>query len=220
MFSLKIAILGRSRDTVNYEAALHTMGVACMTTMDTGKLYDFDALLLPGGGDISPAFFGQKNQGSRNLDVELDITQLQALDQFIKRKLPVFGICKGMQLINVYFGGTITQDMPQAPHHAWDNGDKTHLTDADPDSYLAALYGKQFVTNSAHHQCVDVPGRSLKAIQFSDDGIMEGFSHEFLPVIGVQWHPERLFSDLRPDHAVDGKPLFTYFLSLCSLRER
>ena len=80
MQNLKIIIIGRSRDTVNYEKALQRMGAACLTTMNLGCLSGFDGLLLPGGGDIAPALFGQRNRGSRNIDVELDITQLQALE--------------------------------------------------------------------------------------------------------------------------------------------
>ena len=67
---LKIAIVGRGKDTVNYEKALQAMGVGYTVTMDLGKLPDYDALLLPGGGDITPAFFGQKNHGSKNIDIE------------------------------------------------------------------------------------------------------------------------------------------------------
>ena len=93
---LKIAIVGRSKDTANYEHALHAMGAEYLTTMNLGCLEDCQGLLLPGGGDITPAFFGQKNQGSKNIDTELDIIQLQALEFFSKRKRPVFGICKGM----------------------------------------------------------------------------------------------------------------------------
>lgn len=214
--NIKAAVVGRNRDTGNYENALHDMGISCITTMDIGKLSDFDVLLLPGGGDITPAFFGQKNQGSRNIDVELDITQLQALDLFVKWKRPVLGICKGLQVINIYCGGTITQDMPQSPHHAWDNGDRSHVTTALPGSFLYTLYGDSFVTNSAHHQGVAVPGRNLTAIQWADDNIVEGMVHDFLPVIGVQWHPERLFTPSPSNHSVDGRLLFAYFLSLCS----
>lgn len=212
---VKIAVVGRNKDTVNYEAALEAMGVSYLTTMDLGRLSDFDALLLPGGGDITPAFFGQKNQGSRYIDVELDITQLQALDLFVKWRRPVLGICKGMQVINVYFGGTLLQDMPEAPIHAWDDGDKIHAADALPGSFLFSLYGENCTVNSAHHQKVDRLGRSLTAVQWSDDGIIEAVAHDFLPVIGVQWHPERLFTAPAAGVA-DGRPLFAFFLSLCS----
>lgn len=207
-----IAIVGRSQDTANYERALTALKAHALTTMDLGRLSEFDALLLPGGGDITPAFFGQKNHGSRNIDTELDITQLQALDLFCKWKKPVFGICKGMQIINVYFGGTIIQHIKESEHHAWDNGDKTHLTTALSDSYLASLYSEHFYTNSAHHQAIGTLGRHLRIIQTSDDGIAEAIIHNKLPIFGVQWHPERIPADV-----LDGKKILSFFLSLCHL---
>ena len=221
---IQAAIVGRSKDTVNYEKALDAMGVHYLTTMDPGKLSDMDALLLPGGGDITPAFFGQKNHGSRNIDIELDIIQLQALDIFYKARKPVLGICKGMQIINVYFGGTITQHIKESSEHAWENGDKLHATSVREDSFLGKLYGKRMITNSAHHQAIDRTGRELRIVQTADDGIIEGIAHDKLPILGVQWHPERQFSSqgyCPPAHApadepADGRLLFSYFLSLCS----
>ena len=200
------------------------MGVHYLTTMDPGKLSDMDALLLPGGGDITPAFFGQKNHGSRNIDIELDIIQLQALDIFYKARKPVLGICKGMQVINVYFGGTITQHIKESPEHAWENGDKLHATSVREDSFLGKLYGKRMITNSAHHQAIDRTGRELRIVQTADDGIIEGIAHDKLPILGVQWHPERQFSSqgyfpaahAPADEPADGRLLFSYFLSLCS----
>ena len=217
----KIAIVGRSRDTANYENALGSMGADFLTTMDTGGLAGFDGLLLPGGGDITPAFFGQKNQGSKNIDVELDILQLQALELFLTWKRPVFGICKGMQVINVCLGGTIIQHIKESGRHAWDNGDKLHPTRIQPDSFLAALYGTRSLTNSAHHQAVGTLGRGLTVIQTADDGIIEGIAHNSLPVAGVQWHPERMFPDFTrhmpaDQTPADGRLLFSYFLSLCA----
>ena len=115
---LKVAIVGRCKDTINYEKALQAMDVGYIVTMDLGKLPDYDALLLPGGGDITPAFFGQKNHGSKNIDIELDITQLQALDVFVKQERPVLGICKGMQIINVFSAAPLYSILknPQGTH--------------------------------------------------------------------------------------------------------
>lgn len=222
--NLRVAIAGRSKDTSNYEKALDAMGIAFTVTMDPGRLSDSDALLLPGGGDITPAFFGQKNHGSKNIDTELDITQLQSLELFVKWKRPVLGICKGMQIINVYFGGTIIQHIKESPRHAWENGDKIHSTSVLPDSFLGKLYGKSMITNSAHHQAVGRPGRNLQIIQTADDGIIEGIVHSSLPILGVQWHPERQFYSagnypqfhMSADEPADGRLLFTYFLSLCT----
>ena len=213
--NIKIVIIGRNRDTINYEKALAALGIEALTTMDLGKLTEFNGLLLPGGGDITPAFFGQKNCGSRNIDVELDITQLQALDLFIKWKKPVLGICKGLQVINVYFGGTVIQDLLQADAHRYKDADQIHVTTALSDSIMEKLYGKNFLTNSAHHQGIGMLGHGLTVIQTAGDGVIEGALHNTLPIIGVQWHPERLFSSPSLEHTADGRLIFSYFLSLC-----
>lgn len=212
----KVVIIGRNKDTANYEKALGETGAAFLTTMDIGRLSEFDALLLPGGGDITPAFFGQRNQGSKNIDIELDITQLQALELFVRWKRPVLGICKGMQVINVYFGGTIIQHIKESGQHAWAEGDKVHPTSILPGSYLATLYRDTMLTNSAHHQAVGILGKGLFAIQHAADGIIEGIAHETLPILGVQWHPERQFSPSSDSLLGSGRLLFSYFLSLCS----
>ena len=87
MDSPSIAIVGRSQDTANYEKALRLIGVSPFTTLDPEQCADCRGLLLPGGGDITPAFFGQTNHGSEQIDTELDILQLQALAQTRTRHL-------------------------------------------------------------------------------------------------------------------------------------
>lgn len=211
--NLKAAIVGRNQFTSNYEKALHSLGVHAHTLLSTGKLQNFDLLVLPGGGDITPAFFGQKNKGSRDIDTELDILQIQALDLFVRQQKPVLGICKGMQLINIFFGGSIKQHLPTASVHEYLNGDQYHLTQALPGSALQKLYGDRFVVNSAHHQGIDLPGKLLKVTQTCDDGVIEGIEHLSLPILGVQWHPERLMENKKPNDTVSGVPLFQEFLS-------
>lgn len=210
----KIAILGRSKDTANYEHAFRQLGACAHTTMEIGSLHEYHALLLPGGGDINPAFFGQTNHDSRNIDTELDILQFRALELFVKLKRPVLGICKGIQIINTFFGGTLNQDLPTSMHHCYQNGDQYHLTTAPPHSFLVSLYGNTFFTNSAHHQGICLPGKNLSVIQYADDNVIEGLVHTFLPIIGVQWHPERMYAS-KKEAVPDGSLLLAYFLSLC-----
>ena len=142
--SVTIVILGRSHDTINYEKALRRMHLTCFTTLDPEEASAASHLLLPGGGDITPAFFGQPNLGSHHIDTELDILQLQALESFLTNGKPVLGICKGMQVINVCLGGTITQHIAAAETHKWNGTDQTHyvyhssLTHAD---FFYQLYG-------------------------------------------------------------------------------
>ena len=89
---MKIAILGRKKDTVNYENFIQKMPATPLTTLSPGELSLCDALILPGGGDITPAFFGEHNTGSRNIDIELDILQFQALEFGLRHGRPILGI--------------------------------------------------------------------------------------------------------------------------------
>lgn len=204
------AIVGRAQFTSNYEKALQQAGITARTLLSIGSLQKYDLLLLPGGGDITPAFFGQENEGSRNIDTELDILQIQALDCFVRQKKPVLGICKGMQLINIFFGGSLKQHLPTASAHEYQNKDQYHQTTLLPGSTLHKLYGEHLFVNSAHHQGVAIPGKSLLVTQTAEDSVIEGLEHTTLPILGVQWHPERL--DTKKT-AADGSLLFQKFIT-------
>lgn len=177
---------------------------------------DYDGLLLPGGGDIEPGRYGQADAGCLYVDPALDEAQFAALDAFVKAGKPVLGICRGLQLINVYFGGTLIQQLPQAAAHTRSgDADQAHATTAKPESIMHALYGEAFSVNSAHHQGVDAVGRGLVVTQRSADGVIEALEHEEKPILSVQWHPERMcLKYTRPD-TVDGCRVVAFFLELC-----
>lgn len=188
--------------------------IATIVTLNMEEIAACDALLLPGGGDITPAFFGEVNRGSRNIDTALDIRQFQAFDLALEKKMPVLGICKGMQIINVALGGGIIQDLepPSRERHSYDNGDKYHNSIILPNSWLHSLYGDGTTVNSAHHQALGKTGKGLAVIQRCPaDGCIEAVAHETLPVIGVQWHPERIDRDRS---GTDGGRVLEYFVSL------
>lgn len=214
---MRIAIVGRKTDTPNYVKYVQSIGATPSVTLNMGEVACCDALLLPGGGDITPAFFGERNHGSRNIDTELDILQLQALDLAVCKGLPVLGICKGLQIINVGFGGTIIQDMDfsSVKLHSYDHGDKYHSSTIIDSSWLCTLYGQEMIINSAHHQAIQKLGSGLTAIQYCpEDGCIEAIAHQSLPVIGVQWHPERIDESRA---GLNGLKVLSYFSSLVSV---
>lgn len=209
---MRIGIVGRKKDTVNYEAFLDRHEVPYLTSLSISDLSACDGLLFPGGGDITPAFFGERDRGSRCVDTELDILQLQALEYGVQGRLPILGICKGMQIINVGLGGSIIQDLPTADCHRYLGADQYHGVYNVTDSFLHRLYGDTMLVNSAHHQGLGKLGKGLRVISRCPlDQCVEAVCHEDLPVIGVQWHPERL-DPARTE--VRGTALLTYFLSL------
>lgn len=213
---MKIAIVGRAADTGNYVKYVRAASLEPVVTLSMGETAGCDGLILPGGGDITPAFFGERNNGSRNIDTELDILQLQALELAMRESMPVLGICKGMQIINVGLGGTLVQNLPPdtCDRHRYEEGDKYHASVIEKDSWLGKLYGESAIINSAHHQAVKRLGEGLRAVQWCPtDCCVEALAHETLPLIGVQWHPERI---RRARATLSGGPLLSYFVSLIS----
>jgi putative glutamine amidotransferase len=196
---VKIAIVGRKKDAKNYETYLQEAGIIPLTTLSMGILLSCDGVLLPGGGDITPAFVGEYSEHTRNVDTELDIIQFHALAHCISYRIPVIGICKGLQLINVALGGTLNQHLDSAKLHSYNREigtDRYHLTRIANGSYLEQLYGPTAMVNSAHHQGIRELGKDLAAIQWSlEDNCIEAIIHTKLPVYAFQWHPERLNPD-------------------------
>lgn len=170
---------------VNYETALRALGAEpCFTDPESCA-----GLLLPGGGDIHPRLYGQEIAGSRGIDEERDQRESEVFRRFLALGRPIFGICRGAQLINVLLGGTLLQDIPG--HSRAEGADRLHGSHT-VDPLLGSVYCERFVINSAHHQAIDRLGEGLSAVQWADDGTVEAIRHETLPIFAVQWHPERL----------------------------
>jgi putative glutamine amidotransferase len=213
MSNIRIAIPVTSmRYVANYANAVEAVGMEpVVVTGFSGA--DCDGLLLPGGVDINPIRYGQENQGSVEIEDELDALQFCVLDAYVKAKKPVFGICRGLQLINVYFGGTLIQDLPTAERHSRCGGteDKVHECNVNEGSFLAAIYGTHFSHNSSHHQAADRIGTGLIVDSVCDkDGVVESIHHAALPIYAVQWHPERMCLANERTDTVDGLPIFEF----------
>ena len=174
-----------------------------------------DGLLLPGGGDMDPKFYGQARIpacGEPNL--LRDAAEPLLLRAFLAADKPVLGICRGIQVMNVVLGGTLYQDIKpfeHVPHN--DHWAKVHTVTVRRGTLLSRILGQDTVlVNSQHHQAVDrvAPGFTLAAL--SEDGIVEAIEKpDARFCLGVQWHPEWL-SDADP--AMQG--LFDAFVNACS----
>jgi len=139
------------------------------------------------------------------------------VEAFLKAGKPIFGICRGHQLLNVIFGGTLVQHLPNALEHSTvlAGRDIVHEVTAEKGSIAEKLYGESFTVNSWHHQAVQDLADGFCVSMCASDGVIEGFEHESLPIFGVQWHPERMCCTRKRDDTVDGSAIFEYFIRIC-----
>ncbi len=164
-----------------------------------------DGLLLTGGEDIDPAYYGAERSPKLGaVDHERDRFELALFTAARERGLPVLGICRGLQLINVALGGTLYQDLPsERPSDVDHNPDssrhaRAHHVRLAPGSRAARVLGvDRLVPNSFHHQAVKQLGAGLVASGWSDDGLVEAIETSEGPwLLAVQWHPEEMHEDV------------------------
>lgn len=185
-----------------------------------------DALILQGGADIDPLNYGEPARHTVGVvDASRDRFELALLKGFVDAGKPVFGICRGMQLINIAFGGTLYQDLiadaaTQEQHVLPDKYDEhSHGLRIKPGSWFSSIHDgmETALVNSIHHQALNKIGRNLIAEAWSDDGVVEvvrGTDANFL--VGVQWHPE--FHDGRDPSLLAADPLMRAFLDAAEKR--
>lgn len=205
---------------INYKQAILGAGGIPVGGYCPAPALSCDGLLLTGGDDLDPALFGQTNQGSEGIDPARDQAELTLTKAFANAGKPILGICRGHQLLNVAFGGSLIQDLGPVGNlfHRRTPGipkDKVHSVRTLEGSTLAALYGPMFASNSAHHQAVDRLGEGFTATAWSESGVIEAMEHTSLPILAVQFHPERMSYALRRPDTADGAKLFAWFLTRC-----
>lgn len=164
-----------------------------------------DGLLFSGGADIEATRYGAASEaGDDAPEFERDEFELALFESATARELPILGICRGLQLVNVASGGTLNQHVPEHAGFASPPATLLHSIELEADSVLGSIYGAEHQVNSLHHQTVATVGAGLR-VTASHDGSVEGIEHESLPIVAVQWHPEML-----PTRADD--PLFSWLV--------
>ncbi|HAH05362.1 MAG TPA: hypothetical protein DCM05_02375 [Elusimicrobia bacterium] len=162
------------------------------------RLDSLDGLLVPGGDDVSPDLYGEEPHPKlETVDKGFDLYEFAAVKRSLERKLPILGICKGHQLLNVYAGGSLYQDLPsqvgKIVHRVREDGKSKpcyHEVDLKKGSLLRALLGKDRIrVNSYHHQAVKRPAEGFTVAAAADDGVVEAM--EKGSILAVQFHPEK-----------------------------
>jgi putative glutamine amidotransferase len=167
------------------------------------EVKDYDALVLSGGVDIHPDFYNQHTDyvnAPATFNKERDRFEFAAFQSALENNKPVLGICRGLQLVNCFFGGSLEQDLGNDLNkiHRSEKKDKAHGLTVERETLLSEIIqSERSVVNSAQHQAVKSLGKGLKVNCVSDDGTIEGF--EWADASGksfllcIQWHPERMF---------------------------
>ena len=171
-FGLKLLIIPNGSDVDSYFERL-----------------SIERVILSGGNDVDPLMYGGKNGEELSIVPERDRTERRMIELAIKKNIPILGICRGMQFLNVYFGGKLITIK-------YKYGEGAHLSGKDHSLSIVEnqdFFGSRVRVNSFHNQALTEKELSshLRAFAISDEGIVEGFYHSSLPIAGVQWHPER-----------------------------
>ena len=200
-------------------------GIPIMLTLtdnaeEISQLLDtVQGILLTGGHDVGPSLYGEKPLPECGvISKERDSMESELLKQALDRDMPVLGICRGIQFLNAYLGGTLYQDLPterptETEHHQTPPYDvPVHTVTIKEDSSLFRLLNTGTLSvNSYHHQAIKQKADSLKTMALSEDGLIEAVEIEGKRFVwGLQWHPE--FSHLKDDNS---KKIFNEFVRNC-----
>ena len=162
-----------------------------------------DGLLLSGGHDVNPRTYKERNSGKAgNFDNIRDHQEIFMTEYALEKDIPILGICRGLQVLNVTLGGTIHQDLPSAGFfaHSMSNSlrnEPSHSLKILEDSPLYEIFKRDEIwTNSYHHQGINELGKGLKVAALSEEGLIESVyldGKKF--ALGVQWHPEMMYDN-------------------------
>lgn len=222
---------------------LKQAGTAPFVSLSPEDVSKCCGLILPGGPpDVDPELYGEKNTACMVVDRQLDDIQLSVLDAAVKLEKPILAFCRGAQLMNVYFGGSLIQHLDTTEVHKYVAGEETlHDSICVPGTCMYQLYGPHAVINTKHHQavrrlpdCMEIsqlwfsskvdPQARAEVLQRIQAGesvegsgacVVECYCHKDRPILGIQWHPEMML--MRPTAGTaDPMKVFHYFAGLLS----
>lgn len=203
-------VIGVSRLSENYanwlnrlHSGLEILDFYTLEAVDVAAGFQsIHGLLLTGGGDIDPALYGRQEDlvYCNGLDARRDRLEYGLIGLAFEFSIPILGICRGQQILNVFKKGSLYADIPTFVKnhimHAGEQGDVHHAISIDRSSMLYSLTRTNGDTvNSSHHQAVNMIGEGFRASAFSSDGIIEAIEHTSADksfCVAVQWHPERM----------------------------
>lgn len=163
-----------------------------------------DGLLLTGGGDVDPEFYGERSSVAlQDVDPRRDLIESAIVRLSIDRNRPLLAVCRGVQMLNVALGGTLIHDLPSAGWGSHDqqapSADPHHEVAVDPGSRISRAFNRPtLAVNSFHHQAIKTAAPALKPVAWAPDGLIEAveLADSAHWVVGVQWHPEMML----PNH--------------------
>ncbi len=175
-----------------------------------------DALLLTGGEDVSPYHYGQEPHPKLGeVFSKRDTFDYELLKEAKKRRIPILGICRGLQIINTFEGGDLYQDLSLIDGDVLKHWQNAHMSEQtlkikiEGDSILSKIYPEEIMTNTFHHQAIKNIAKGYKVIARASDGIIKAIEKEDYPfLVGVQWHPEMLNGG-----CIEAKQLFEFFIA-------
>ena len=196
----------------DYGKAIAEAGGVPFVALNPNLIYEYfsmaDGLLLTDGPEVHRGRYGKYYAPSESLPLlnrEREEMELRLCEMFSKSKKPILGIGRGMQILNVFFGGTLCDNIEDASNHI-------HLTESKAEfrRHFVTMDNKSYMVNSAHKSVIEKLGEELAATAYAEDNTIEAIKHCSLPIFGVQWHPEH-----KSENDGISAKIFEDFITLC-----